>query len=466
MAGEKAKMSAGKKVVIGIILILSVLTTGVYFFGVYYFTNHFLPGSVVGSWNCSYMTVDETEELLSRQTAAYVLAVETRGGGREAITEEESGLIYVSDGSVKKLMKEQDRFKWFLAFQQSSSYEMPLSASFDDKEKLKNAVQSLKCMQPENITEPLDAHIADNGSQFEIVPETQGNAPDRKKTMVAIRKAVSELVQTVNLEEQGCYQEPAVLRDDEKLNRDCEQMNRLTDTVITYDFADRTEVLDRDTLKDWLIRDSEGEYTIDRTRVAAYVNDLGYKYDTFGCTRNFRTYNGRQITISGGDYGWAIAQDAETEALMQALLNGETQVREPVYAYTAWSRDTNDIGYTYIEIDLASQRLVFYKDGQPVVDTAVVTGNPNIDGNGTPSGCFAVDAMKSPAVLTGEDYEANVTYWMPFCKNVGIHDAPWRTEFGGNLYLLEGSHGCVNVPYDQAQIIYNNIGVGAPVIVY
>lgn len=466
MAGEKEKMSAGKKAVIAIILILFILTLGVYFFGVYYFTNHFLPGSVVGSWNCSYMTVDQTEDLLSRQTAAYVLAVETRGGGREAITAEEAGLVYVSDGSVQKLMKEQDRFKWFLAFQQSSRYEMPLSVSFDDKEKLKSAVQGLKCMQAENTTEPVDAHIADTGSKFEIVPETQGNALDRKKTMVVIRKAVSEVIQSVNLEEQECYKVPAVLQNDEKLNRDCEQMNRLTDTVITYDFADRTEVLNRDILKDWLIRDSDGEYTIDRTKAAAYVNDLGYKYDTFGCTRNFRTYNGRQITISGGDYGWAIAQDAETEALMQALLNGETQVREPVYAYSAWSRDTNDIGYTYIEIDLTNQRLVFYKDGQPVADTAVVTGNPNIDGNGTPTGCFAVDAMKSPAVLTGEDYEANVTYWMPFCKNVGIHDASWRTEFGGNLYLLEGSHGCVNVPYDQAQIIYNNIDVGAPVIVY
>ena len=40
---------------------------------------------------------------------------------------------------------------------------------------------------------------------------------------------------------------------------------------------------------------------------------------------------------------------------------------------------------------------------------------------------------------------------MPFSGNVaGIHDAVWRTEFGGNLYQLEGSHGCVNLPYDQA----------------
>ena len=74
--------------------------------------------------------------------------------------------------------------------------------------------------------------------------------------------------------------------------------------------------------------------------------------------------------------------------------------------------------------------------------------------------------MLSPYVLKGEGYAANVTYWMPFAGNVGIHDATWRTEFGGNLYTLEGSHGCVNTPYDQAAIIYQNIGIGAPVIVY
>ena len=466
MAGEKEKMSAGKKAVITIILLLFLLTAGVYFFGVYYFTNHFLPGSVVGSWNCSYMTAEETEELLIRRTDAYVLAVETRGGGREAITAKEAGLVYVSDGSVQQMMRDQNRFRWFMAFSQSSHYDMPSSVSFENKEKLQKAVQRLRCMQPENITKPSDACIKDNGTQFVIVPEVQGNAPDPEKTLTVIREAVANEVPVVNLEEQGCYQKPAVLQNDERLIRDCEQINRLTDTVITYDFADRTEVLDRNTLKDWLIRDANGDYTIDKEKAAAYVSELGYKYDTFGCARQFRTYNGREITISGGDYGWAIAQGAETESLLQALKNGETQVREPIYAYTAWSRDVNDIGYTYIEIDLANQRLVFYKDGQPIADTGIVTGNPNIIENGTPTGCFAVDAMKSPAVLTGEDYQANVTYWMPFYKNIGIHDASWRTEFGGNLYLLEGSHGCVNVPYDQAQIIFNNIDVGAPVIVY
>ena len=55
---------------------------------------------------------------------------------------------------------------------------------------------------------------------------------------------------------------------------------------------------------------------------------------------------------------------------------------------------------------------------------------------------------------------------MTFSGNVGIHDAVWRTEFGGNLYQLEGSHGCVNLPYDQAAALYSNVEIGMPVVVY
>ena len=69
-------------------------------------------------------------------------------------------------------------------------------------------------------------------------------------------------------------------------------------------------------------------------------------------------------------------------------------------------------------------------------------------------------------MLTGEDYEAHVSYWMTIAGNVVIHDASMLSEFVVNLYLWEGSHGCVNVPYDKAAEIYANIEVGMPVVVY
>ena len=55
---------------------------------------------------------------------------------------------------------------------------------------------------------------------------------------------------------------------------------------------------------------------------------------------------------------------------------------------------------------------------------------------------------------------------MPFNGGVGIHDAKWRASFGGTLYQGNGSHGCVNTPWDQAGIIFDNIEIGTPIVVY
>lgn len=465
MSEKKAKMSVGKKIIVCAIICFIILSAAAYFIGMNYFSSHFLPGSMVNGFNCSYMNQEETENLLTARINAYALEVVTRGNGIEGIDAEEVGLQYTSDGSVKKLIMEQDRFLWFLSFHQKQSYKLDTSVGYN-KEKLIQAVEGLKCMQEENTIPPADAYIKENDEGFEIVPEEMGTALKRKAVLQTVAEAMSSMTKSINLEEKGCYLAPKVLSNDETLVKNCEQINKLTDIVITYDFADRTETVDRSVIKNWLIKDEDDNYILDKQKVAAFVKELGYKYDTLGSTRIFQTYDGREKTLQGGDYGWVIDQTAETEALMNIIVSGETQVREPVYAYEGWSRAANDIGYTYVEIDLTSQRLILYKDGVPIVDTPVVTGNPNIVGMETPTGCYSIDALESPAVLTGEGYTQNVNFWMPFAENVGMHDASWRSDFGGSLYIFEGSNGSVNIPYDQAKIIYENINIGAPVVVY
>ena len=401
---------------------------------------------------------------MNRKAGVFALAVQTMNGGQESITAEEAGLYYQSDGSIQKLMKEQKKFLWLLSLNHEKEYEISEAIGYDEQ-RLRETILQLKCMQ--NAIEPADACIEETEDGFVIVPEVLGNALDLEKTFLAIQTALTTMTPSVALEKEGCYKLPAVYQNDELLQKNCQQMNELTDIIITYDFANQTEVVDRSVIKDWLIRNEQGDLVPDRQKVAEFVDELGYQYDTFGKERLFRTYDGREILIpGGGDYGWVIDQEAETDALIEAIMSGETQVREPIYEYSAWSRDNNDIGYTYIEINLTAQRLVLYVNGSYVVDTPIVTGNPNLPGCETPVGCFAIDAMQSPAVLTGEDYAAEVQYWIPFCGNVGIHDASWRTEFGNNLYLFEGSHGCVNVPYERAAEIFRNVQTGMPVVVY
>ena len=303
-----------------------IFTAAAYGYGVHYFTDHFLPGSQVNGFNCSYKTADETEKLLAKEVQAYVLTVETRNNGKESITAKEAGLVYKPDGGARKLIKKQDRYKWFLAFNQKKKYTLATDTTYEDQNKLTETVKKLKCMQKDKMEKPVDACIKDTGESYEIQPEKEGTTLDTKKVQKVIRKAVSAGDVTVSLEKNNCYKKPSVYKDDKTLKKECDQMNKLTSCVITYDFSDRSEQLDRNTIKDWLVKDANGDYSVDKNQVAAYVNSLGYKYDTFGCTRTFTTYDGRQKTIQGGDYGWAIDQTTETEWLYNAILAGTTEV--------------------------------------------------------------------------------------------------------------------------------------------
>ncbi len=66
--------------------------------------------------------------------------------------------------------------------------------------------------------------------------------------------------------------------------------------------------------------------------------------------------------------------------------------------------------------------------------------------------------------MKGDNYRTPVNYWMPFYGNYGIHDAYWRAEFGGEVYLTNGSHGCVNTPPAAMAQVYANMESGTPVV--
>ena len=107
--------------------------------------------------------------------------------------------------------------------------------------------------------------------------------------------------------------------------------------------------------------------------------------------------------------------------------------------------------------------MYLYLNGECTVETEVVTGKK---GMGTPEGFYSVYSKQRNHILRGADYEAFVKYWMPINGNVGIHDASWRSKFGGEIYKKSGSHGCINTPSDAMKRIYESVEVGIPVIVF
>ena len=150
---------------------------------------------------------------------------------------------------------------------------------------------------------------------------------------------------------------------------------------------------------------------------------------------------------------------------MHAIKEGQTITKEPIYSQKGVTRNANDIGNTYVEINMANQHLWFYKNGSLIVEGNVVTGNVS-SGTSTPAGTYFIEYVEKNATLKGEGYSVPVSYWMPFNNGIGIHDATWRHEFGGSIYMTSGSHGCINAPYSLANTIFNNIDAGTPVVCF
>lgn len=462
--GSRKKRSKARKIVLGILIGYVALLAVVYIGGVIYFSGHFYLGSQINGLKCSGKSVEEVESHIEEEIASYTLTLKERDGKTESIVASQMNMQYVDDGKIQELKDQQNPFTWFLSFAHKSDYTMSATTTYD-KDMLFAAIDALEAFQEANITQPADAYLGDADGGYEIVPEVLGNALDKEKVKELIVGAIDAGKTEIDFEEADSYLKPSVYSDDENLIKQRDQSNQYLGVTVTFDFADRQEVVNKDVIKDWLTTSENGDVTMDEEKVKEYVVAMAKKYDTFGYPRQFTTSYGQTITVSGGDYGWLIARNDTTQKLIEAIKSGQSQTMEPEYTYRGYRREADDIGKTYVEINLTAQHMWFYKDGQLIVDTDVVTGDHN-NGWDTHTGIYGIMYKERDATLVGEGYNSAVEYWMPFYANTGIHDASWRNSFGGDIYINDGSHGCVNTPPANAEKIYNNIEKGVPVVVY
>ena len=135
----------------------------------------------------------------------------------------------------------------------------------------------------------------------------------------------------------------------------------------------------------------------------------------------------------------------------------------PEETFEAEEPEEPAVGPTYIDVSIDDQVLTYFVNGQPALVTPCVTGGP---GHNTPRGMFAINSCIPGKYLNGPTWHVWVNRWMRFAGNCGIHDASWRRKFGGDIYKHNGSHGCVNIPPDQAQKLYSIVGIGTVVVVH
>lgn len=459
---RKKRKNKSSKVVPGVIISLCALII-IYLSMTTYFKNNFYFGSEINGMNVTGKTVGEVEKELASKIEAYTLELDERGDITEQIKSSDIGLQY--DGNkIKELKDNQNNINWVSAIFKKKDPVMSQIVTYDEK-LLKKCFDNLSCFNSSNAIKPQNASFKYTDDGYEIVDEVKGNKINKDALYDSIVNAILNSKEKLNLESDNCYENPKYTSKSQEVEDAKNLLNKYTNLTITYASGNNTEVLDGSTIHNWLGVNKDMEVTFDEDKIKSYVYKISSIYNTFGNTRDFLTTSKTTVKVSGGNYGWIVDNPKEVKDLIETIKNGQSTTKEPAYSQKAVSRDANDIGNTYVEINMTKQHLWFYKNGALVVEGDVVTGNSSTN-TLTPAGTYILNYKEKNATLKGENYASPVEFWMPFNGNIGIHDASWRTEFGKNIYLTNGSHGCVNSPYELAKTVFENIQAGTPIVCY
>lgn len=476
---DKPTKSGKKKFIAIIPAVIVLVLLGIYIGIAVHYRTHFLPNTSINGMDCSDLDAAQVAGLLEHQLQAYLLEILGRdyrttesGAVLGIITASDISLTYAESSriSVEQLLEQQNIYSWPIRMLGHHSYgtSLVMGVSYDET-LLSQQLTGWEACQKKNMIAPEDAYISEYSEQlkgYEIIPETIGTRFDVEQLRDLVHAAIITQETTLDIEAAGCYEEAAVTRQDAKLAAAVGEANKMLGAQVTYDWNGTEVILDAELLKEWVSIEGN-KAVLDEDAVKAFVKEQAESYDTYGKPRNFVTTLGVELTLPSGYYGWLTDKEAETEELLKLIYAGSVEKREPVYGSTARKKGMSDIGSSYVEADLTHQHLYLYQDGNIVFETDFVSGSMSSTPDCvTPQGVFGLTYKTTNAVLRGANYETPVNYWMPFYGNFGMHDATWRSVFGGDIYITGGSHGCINLPLEAAATIYEYVSTGFPVICY
>ena len=465
-----------KPVLICGIVVLVLLI--VYLAGMLYYNDKFLNGTMVNGSDVGGMTLQKANDQLSKKVNGQSLKLIFNDGQNEVLQSAQLGVSYNKDNSLNQLMKNQNKWAWFIGFFKNEKNTLTDLIQISD-ENLTNGIASMEHAKEENQIAPTDAYIQYKDGSFSIIEETLGSKFNIEELVKNIKVALSEGKQQLDVTKANGYVKPQVYKDDQDLNNQLKAANEYCLSAITYTTPKGKEIaLDGSTLITWLSKQDDGSYTKDESvfkeKLTAFVKELASQYNSIGATRTFTGKDGQSHTVSGGTYGFRVSTDSEVSALLKMINENKSENnRIPEHTGQLPSGENGGLGTTYLEINITKQHLWFVKDGSVVLESVFVSGKESDPTRLTPSGTYYIYNKERNRVLRGTkqpngkyEYESPVSYWMPFNKGIGLHDASWRSTFGRDIYINSGSHGCINLPTGFAGSLYSQIYVNLPVVVY
>ena len=257
----------------------------------------------------------------------------------------------------------------------------------------------------------------------------------------------------------------AITAESDRAKQALEEANTVLRTALTYSYTPDNsrstyEALTIDDIGSFITFDENLKPIVKKDAVMAYAEKMSEIFSVGTNDGKFLTSLGEYIDFEIYYADQLIDTQALADDIIYCVENRISGMRVAPYLpkEKGWSYD---LGGNYVEVNLTKQCLWVYNNYECVMYTPIVTGCLG-NGWGTPNGAFDVVYKDIGATLMGLD----VSYWMPFYGNYGLHDAPWRRVFNETEYLFNGSHGCVNIPPANARVVFHNVSWDTPVIVH
>lgn len=439
----------------------------VYAAGVSYFSTHFVPGTTVNGQSVSWRTEAELASQLEANAMQYE---DTIKAGELQITLKASDIGLTSNSAVcaAEARKQINAFSWPLQLLNPPHLLVEEGTSFDE-EQLAQTVANAVDEYNRDATDPSDAKVTfnDESRSYEVCSQALGTKLNKDAVIEAARSSVAVQATEADLGDE-VLEQPDRTADAPELVEAVDKANKLLELDIPLMRDGREEArVSREQLAEWVHVGEDLSVTVDADAVAAWTRD---------------TLTDR-MSASDDEYDYALDAEATTSSLLHGLeeTSADAVDIEIVAIKKEVPQEVASVGGTwdksqgrYIDVDLGSQYAWFYdSNGSVIWESYIVSGDTGV-GRSTPTGTFNIYAKETDQELVGMDYDhdgnpdyrSRVNFWMPFSGGYGLHDATWRDSFGGDIYSYDGSHGCVNLPYDAAASLFSLASVGEKVIVH
>ena len=458
-------------------IILAILL-GIYAIGTLVFYFVLMPNTVLLGDDVSLQTKDSVISSLQRTSNSYSITFKNE----DASLKVEGKQIDFStnpDKIVNNAITQSKPYFWPYEVFIKKTFNMDNNITYD-KDNLKSYIADFIEESLQDPEDPRNATIKydDEQGQFTIEKEVPGSAYSLELCTKKAEECINECKTECVLDD-TCKMQPTVLSDDPRLKAAVTKANKLVDISIPIKFQDKDAItITSKEIHDFVDLDENLEPTLNEDRLNEWISkNLVPSFNTVGTKRTYERPDGKDCSVSGGNYGWKIdTKKADQQIIKQVTDRDSTPIVLPVLNKGA-SFDgigKKDWGNTYVDVDIDEQKAYFFDEGETKWETDIVTGNSGKK-HETPKGVWYVNNKSRKLTLRGPydeeeekyEWESEVEYWMSFIGgSYGLHDAPWRSKFGGNIYKWGGSHGCVNLPPQKAEELYGLVKVGTPVIVH